>query len=199
MWEDSGPWLPIATDLSSPLALFGRQRETLALQERWSRWGGGVRGGFAPPSPTLHLYLLGELGGQTEAARWRGARARLGPSASGTAFCTGRRGNAAGRQRVHVDACVHQAQGHAGHRATKTRCNLADFPFVLHFSSLMFGGFCWLFFFFCLAQKSCLWQPKSSVTRETWRVTVPQLKPPKEGGQCQALLETFLILIMTRP
>lgn len=41
MWEDSGPWLPIATDLSSPLALFGWQRETLALQERWSRWGGG--------------------------------------------------------------------------------------------------------------------------------------------------------------
>lgn len=118
--------------------------------------GGGVRGGFAPPSPTLHLYLLGELGGQTEATRWRGARARLGPSTSGTAFCTGRRGNAAGRQRVHVDACVHQAQGHAGHRATKTRCNLADFPFVLHFSSLMFGGFCWLFFFFLLSPEELL-------------------------------------------
>jgi len=118
MREDSGPWLPIATDLSSPLAPLQAQL-----------WGAGRDAG--PPGtlepggegasphhlPALQLCLLG---GQTVAA---GGEGWAGTSASGTALGTGETLLGAGRP-TWV-AWVHQAQGHAGHRATKTLCSLA--------------------------------------------------------------------------
>ena len=86
--------------------------------------------------PALRLCLLG---GQTVAAGGEGC---AGTSASGTALGTGETLLGAGKP-TWV-AWVHQAQGHAGHRATKSLCSLANFSFsfhFFHFSSMTFNFF----------------------------------------------------------